>query len=655
VNSRLFVGTLAHARTAPTPHRFRYPVVLWALDLDELPALARAIPWFGHDRVRPVAFHERDHLDGGPEPLKRRVLRLLEAHGCAAGVERVILLTAARVLHHAFNPISLYWAYAADGAVRAVVAEVNNTFGERHVYVLRDLAERDGLLSPAAEVPKAFHVSPYFDMRGEYRFRLADIRRSLDVRIDLVRDGAVALAARLTGEARPLDGATLARTLARHPFDALLTVPRIVAQALWLRFRRRLPWHEKPAPSSPATRVVARPGPLARVARAGVLSALARVREHRLEVALPEGGALVLGDPDAATHARLEVRDPAFFTRVARGGDIGLGEAFEAGAWTSPDPGAVLMLLARERRRLERWHPPDALARPWNAAFGALRDATRAGSRRNARDHYDLGNDFFGLFLDPSMTYSAAAWRAPGATLEQAQAAKLDMVLAKTRTGPGARILEIGSGWGSFALRAAAAGAEVTGLTLSREQWTLARERAAAAGLADRARFELRDYRDVRGAWEAVVSIEMIEAVGHRHLPDFFRAVDRALAPGGRAVLQAITIADRRYEAYRRRVDWIQRYIFPGGLCPSFAALTAAMARGSTLVIEDVESLREDYARTLVAWRENLAARHERARALGLPERFLRRWEYYLRYCEAGFRLGELDVAQIVLRRPEVP
>jgi cyclopropane-fatty-acyl-phospholipid synthase len=655
VNSAIFTATLQHERTEPVTHRFRYPLVLYALDLDQLPALDRAVPWFGHNRARPVSIRDRDYLERGAGPLREKLARVLRRAGVTEEFPQVTLLTAAGLLHPAFNPVSFYFCYGAGEALRTIVAEVNNTFGERHVYVLRDLREDGGLLEPALATPKAFHVSPFFDRTGGYRFRFADPRRRLDIRIDLVRDGRAVFRSRLTGTARPLDAANLARTLARHPVTVALTIPRILVQAARLYLGHRLPVHDKPVPDDPWTIRTRRPRWPERAAAGPVLGALRGVEQGTLEVTLPEGGGFTAGRPaPGVAAARLEIRDPAFFTRVATGGDIGLGESYVHGEWATPDLPGLLVLLAANRGEIERGAGPlAALTRPIERLAHGWRRNSRRRSPRNIRAHYDFGNDFYRLFLDPAMTYSCARFGSGDVTLEQAQDRKLASVLGKCGAASGSRVLEIGSGWGSFALRAArSAGCSVLGITLSPAQLEWAEARAREAGLADRVEFRLCDYRDVTGKFDAVVSIEMVEAVGHENLGAFFAACDRALAPGGRAVVHAIVIADERYEEYRRRPDWIQKHVFPGGHLPSLEAMRGAMARSSTLAVERVERFGADYARTLRAWRERLAANRDAARVLGGSDACLRHWEYYFCYCEAGFRLGEIDVVEMVLSRP---
>jgi cyclopropane-fatty-acyl-phospholipid synthase len=350
----------------------------------------------------------------------------------------------------------------------------------------------------------------------------------------------------------------------------------------------------------------------------------------------------------------VEVRDPAFYLDLARGGSFGVGEAYLAGRWSSPDLTALFRLfLANEALgdRLDRG--PARLAGLLARWRYARRPNTRAGSRRNIAEHYDLGNDFFGLFLDPTLTYSAGIFERPGATLEEASIAKLDRVCRKLEVAPEDHLLEIGSGWGSFAIHAASRyGCRVTTTTISREQHALASRRVEEAGLADRVKVLLRDYRDLEGRYDKIASIEMVEAVGHAYLPTFFERCAALLGPAGRLVLQVITMPERRYARYLANPDFIQTHVFPGGALPSLGALVQAAARVSDLAAVHLEDIGPHYATTLRHWREAFQARLDEARALGYPERLLRLWQYYLSSCEAGFEARYLGDLQIVFDRP---
>ncbi len=393
-------------------------------------------------------------------------------------------------------------------------------------------------------------------------------------------------------------------------------------------------------------------GPLTRRLVARVCAAFDRVDRGRLRLLLPDGTERAFGRPGDEPSATLSVHHWRFFRRLALGGDVAAGEAYVDGDWDADDLVGLVRLLAVNAGRLSPATAGTRLA----ALADRLRHLTRVNSRANARRnivaHYDLGNDFYRLWLDPSMVYSCALFAHPGQALAEAQAAKLERVADLAGVAPGMTVLEIGCGWGAFLeLAARERGADATGLTLSPAQAAFARDRLERAGVAGRARVELRDYRDATGRFDAVVSVEMLEAVGHAHLPRFFAAVDRVLAPAGRAVVQTITIPDQRYDAYRRRPDFVQKHVFPGGHLPSLGAITAAAAT-TGLAVTSVESFGPHYAETLRRWREAFLARRPEAARLGLDRRFLRLWDYYLAYCQGAFAEGMVDVVQLSLARP---
>ena len=423
----------------------------------------------------------------------------------------------------------------------------------------------------------------------------------------------------------------------------------------------------RPAPQAPPAGAVPRPPPPApapgaveRWTAARVLGALAAIDRGSLEIRLPDGTVRRFGEvATAATgpSATIDVRRWEFFPRVALGGDLGFGESFVDGEWMTPDLAAVIALfIANEEVLAGDAGRPTLLRRLADRVDHLRRRNTPGGSRRNIRAHYDLGNDFFRLFLDETMTYSCGLFEHDDEPLEAAQRRKIRQILDKARLAPGMHLLEIGCGWGSTALTAAREyGVRVTGLTISEEQRAWGSARIREAGLENRVAIELCDYRHARGSYDRIVSIEMLEAVGHEYLGAYFAAVDRLLAPGGRAVIQVITLPDQRYEGYLERVDFIQKHIFPGAVLPSLTALCEAMTRASTLVVEGLESIGPHYAPTLAAWRRRLTARAAELEQLGFDPRFQRTWEYYFAYCEAGFASRYLNDLQLVLTRAGLP
>lgn len=349
----------------------------------------------------------------------------------------------------------------------------------------------------------------------------------------------------------------------------------------------------------------------------------------------------------------VRIVDPRFWSAVALRGSLGAAEAYADGWWTTDDLTAVVRLFVINDALWSLEGGWARLSAPLLKVFHGLRRNTRQGSRKNIAAHYDLSNDFFALFLDPTMTYSAGIFAAPDTTLEQASLAKIDRLCRKLELRPSDHLLEIGTGWGALAIHAAREyGCRVTTTTISRQQHALAQARIAEAGLGERITLLLSDYRDLRGTYDKLVSVEMIEAVGHEYYDAFFAACGRLLAPHGQMALQAITMADHGYEQARRSVDFIQRYIFPGSCIPSVTALSQAMARSSDLRLNHLEDMTPHYATTLRRWRERFLARLDDVRALGFDDWFIRLWEFYLAYCEAGFAERHLGSVQLLYTKP---
>jgi cyclopropane-fatty-acyl-phospholipid synthase len=383
----------------------------------------------------------------------------------------------------------------------------------------------------------------------------------------------------------------------------------------------------------------------ARVARALFERAVAGL--DRLELVGPDGR-FMRRQPGAP---RMEIRSDAFFHRLAVHGKIGFGEAYMAAEWVADDLVGVLSAFASRLSDLVP-RPLQHLRRLYEPAQPAGERNTPGGARSNIARHYDLSNELFALFLDETMTYSCALFE-PGDSLADAQRRKLDAICDMAGIEAGDHVLEIGTGWGGMAVHAASTrGCRVTSITVSERQQAYARERAAAAGLAGRIDVQLCDYRRVQGHFDRIVSIEMLEAVGEEYWPEYFGVCDRLLAPGGRMALQTITMPDARYRASRRSYTWVHKYIFPGGLIPSERAIDDALVRGSRLRVAAARPIGEHYGPTLQAWRERFLARMDDVRALGFDDTFRRMWEFYLAYCEAGFRTHALGDVQLELARP---
>ncbi len=667
MRSGLYRGTLAHTRPAEPRHAFRYPVCFFALDLDEVDDLARRLRLFSRNRANLVSFFDADHMGRVDRSAKENARQVAEGARGPGAAERIVVVTNLRVLGYVFNPISWFFCHSADGARTCVLAEVSNTFGERHMYVLADGEERGDRTIYSAV--KRLHVSPFLPMDLDYTFAVTEPGERFEASIVARQGERTRLSATIEGDREELSDAAIARVLAGSPLMSHRVTERIHRRAVRL-WRDGATFHTKPPldpgrgsvtdaePEEGAQRGLrppppARRTPLGPAVRRGILWALDRPAGGEVTLVLPDGTRRVAGDPALGRRATVTMRSRDAYRRIAARGRLGLGEGYVAGDWHADDLPAFLSILAltaeRQRRRgLLALGSSLARRRPRLPARADL-----ARDRREIEYHYDLGNDLYRLFLDPSLTYSCAYYEHEGQSLEDAQAAKNRRLMERLELAPGQRVLEIGCGWGGFAVQAAREfGVSVTGITLSSEQAAVARERAEAAGVAGLVSIELRDYRRIEERYDRIVSIEMIEAVGHRELPSFTRALDRHLTPDGLVALQMIAVPEERYERYRRGRDWIREYIFPGGVIPSLQSFVDAMAAGSGLIVQSAENIGDHYAPTLAEWRRRFLDHREEVLALGYDERFIRGWEFYLAFCEAGFATRALHDYQLVLSRP---
>lgn len=401
---------------------------------------------------------------------------------------------------------------------------------------------------------------------------------------------------------------------------------------------------------------VSAPMPLtSRLARSLVLKQLSQLENGELTIREPDRAPLVLGDGNRRhAPAELVIHDHSTWRDLLTGGSIGAAEAYVAGDWSSPDLVTLLRFFSRNIDRMNAFEDRFSwITKPALKGLHWLNRNTRTGSRKNISAHYDLGNDLFETFLDPTMMYSSAIYPSEQATLEQAAVHKLDTICRKLDLKPGDRVIEIGTGWGGFALHAAKHyGCHVTTTTISRQQHDLAAERIAEQGLGDRITLLFDDYRDLAGQFDKLVSIEMIEAVGPQFLDSYFAQIDTLLKPNGLALIQAITMPEQRYARALKNVDFIQRYIFPGSFIPSYGAILASVAARTDLTLTHAEDIGFHYARTLNDWCRRFLAHSDRLASMGYDQPFQRLWQFYFAYCEAGFRERAIGVAQLVFAKP---
>jgi len=386
-----------------------------------------------------------------------------------------------------------------------------------------------------------------------------------------------------------------------------------------------------------------------------VLDTLAAMTSGCMHMELPDGHSITVGTPGARVTARMRVHDDAFFRKCVLFGDVGIGESYVDGDWDTDSIANVIAWAVLNAQNAPSLVGAKArsgalnLLKSYNRLQHLLRPNSLSTSRQNIAEHYDLGNEFYRLWLDNTMTYSCARFTERDEPLESAQIAKYDALCRKLRLQPSDRVLEIGSGWGGFASHAATHyGCHVTTVTISEAQFAYARERLIRDGVADRVDLRLCDYREITGRYDKIVSIEMMEALGDRYLETYFAKIRDVLEPGGLVGLQYITVPDARHAGLKRGVDWIQKHIFPGSLLLSIGRVNEALNRTGDLHLYHLEDLGADYATTLRRWWENFNARYADVRALGFDERFIRKWNYYLQYCEAAFASRNISVVQAI-------
>jgi len=385
---------------------------------------------------------------------------------------------------------------------------------------------------------------------------------------------------------------------------------------------------------------------------AQVFAQASQIRKGRLDVILPDGRHFRTEGPAPGPVAQVTIHNPDLFARLLREGDVGFGEAYMDGWWSTPDLQAFMDLIHDDNEPMLSGFPGMSLVRAFERMRFWLQSNSRRQARRNIAHHYDLGNSFYELWLDETMTYSSAIFSSGQESLDAAQTAKYASMVDQIGAQPGDHVLEIGCGWGGFAEYAARdRGLRVTGLTISREQFDYATARVASAGLSDLVDIKLQDYRDETGRYDGIASIEMFEAVGEKYWSTYFNAVRNRLKPGKAATLQVITVEDTRFESYRKEVDFIQKYIFPGGILPSPSVLRREVEAAGLNVLCSIE-FGDSYSQTLRRWSDTFNQRWEEVSQLGFDDRFRRMWEFYLTSCAASFRTGICDVTQITIRAP---
>jgi cyclopropane-fatty-acyl-phospholipid synthase len=655
LKARLGFGRVWHHRSRPRHHSFSYRAFFIALPSSELLGPPSGNWWFGINRAALLSVNAQDHgLFGQTDP----------RHGlttCFNG-EDPMLYCFARVFGYQFKPVS-FWLSSTR-----VLAEVHNTFGESHAYVM-DRAE-------PLKTQKALHVSPFCEVKGHYEFNFRESHRDFFAGIDYFDESAQAalIRTRIGGKLVSISARSLCKALLTYPLFSAAVIARIHWQALRL-WRKKIEFF--PKPPYPGVSVTQAFSQTTSSPSVQITQPLKKNEwPHRVKLAFKLLKGLSAGHLLIFTPGQSNEDEPLHFgvrdgtSSLSKGsaakihllswnpiisamkrGDIGFAQSWIDGEWETPDLAAVLDLAVANRTVIDQAIYGNWLGQWYYRCKHLLRRNSRRGAVKNIHAHYDLGNAFYQLWLDETMTYSSALFDAQASSeraLAAGQERKYQRILNELELLPNAEILEIGCGWGGFAERAARQGHRLKALTLSTEQCDFARVRLDRANLSSSVRFALQDYRDEQDQYDGVVSIEMFEAVGEAYWPQYFKTLARCLKPGGKAVVQTITIRDDLFERYRTGTDFIQQYIFPGGMLPSISVFERLAAQHGLHIVRR-HQFGQDYASTLRQWRHRFMGRLDEVRALNFDTAFIRTWEFYLAYCEAAFNHGNTDVVQFTL------
>lgn len=646
--NKLLVGSTTHHRYEPKPHKFKYPIYMIQTDIDDLDSLNSSSLLLSYNKNNVLSIHDNDFLFNEKTSLKEKVTNITNTFSNKEQIQSIQLVTIPKFFQKGFRPVSFYLCYSKSQEILGMVAEVTNTYGESHIYKL-DKKEGEGVRFQST---KEFHISPFFDEDGQYEFKVDDSPKKLAIHINYNKENKPVFYANFVAKKKALNTLNILTVLFLLPFNALLIFPRILFQAAILFFIKKIPAKAKPDPISTNT---FKAMPLSRFQKfilEKIKSNSRNVTQGNIQLELPDNAIHILGTPNSDPSASLKVRNNFFFKSVASGGEIGFGESYVKGEWNSNNLTKLLSFFILNRDSFISTSLGSVIMRNMNSLRHFFRRNTVKNSKQNISEHYDLGNNFYSLFLDKSMMYSAAKFSDDHTTLEEAQENKVAALISRLDAKPGDHILEIGSGWGEVAITLAKSKkCKVTTITLSEEQHRHVEQRIKRERLNDLVTVKIQDYRHMTGQFNGIISVEMIEAVGHKYLPTYFTTCNRLLKPGGRLVLQAITYPDAEYHLYRKRSDFIRKHIFPGGHLPSLGVISDITTSKTDLVEIEKDNIAQGYAATLNEWSIRFKNKEATLRKMGFSEQFIRKWIYYFAYCEAAFKTDYLGCYQMTFEK----
>ncbi len=648
--SSIILGSTSHTRVTPVRHHFKYPLYMLEVDVDNLNQLNQMGLFFGYNRKTLFSIFDSDYLDTSEGTISEKITKVLKQVKDYPSIDRVKLVTIPRLLIKTFRPVNFYLCYSKDKALVSMVAEVTNSYHESSYYLLDNVA--DSNKGYRFSINKDFHVSPFFEEKGEYTFDVLDRPQDITISITYRVNHQISFHANFEGRKKVLNRRNALLTLFTYPLTALSVFPRILWQAGKLYLLRQLPARSKPELS---TKTTLRSMPLSRfqkyiikriekVCRTGV--------KGQLVMVLPDQTRRTFGCSEDGPQAHMSILNTWFFRSIQFGGEIGLGESYMRGEWDSEHVETVLEFMVLNEKQLQKTFHGTLIVNMMNRLKHRLRKNTLTKSKKNIAAHYDLGNELYRCFLDETMMYSSGLYEADTDTLNKAQIQKVKQLVHHLQLVKTDHVLEIGSGWAYAAMYMAEThGCRVTTITLSEEQKSYIEDKIKEKGLEHLITVKIQDYRQMTGEFDAILSIEMLEAVGHAFLRVFYETCHHLLKEKGRLVLQTITYPDDKYDTYCQETDFIQKHIFPGGHLPSLGILEAIRTTRTRFKKQEAINIAQSYAKTLAAWRKAFEASKETLLTLGFDTTRYRKWIYYFASCEAAFKTDYLGCYQIVYEK----
>ncbi len=623
------------------------------IDVNQLESLNSHGLFFGYNKKRIFSLFDSDYLESSALPVSEKIYTILQQKSLHPGIDSIRLVSIPRFIFKSFRPVNFYLCYSKQKELISLLAEVSNTYHETSYYLMDNpVSCKKGY---RFSIDKNFHVSPFFEEEGYYEFEVSDNVSDFKITISYLVNDKPSFYADFSGKKRPLTSWQAIKTAVRYPLTLLLVFPRILYQATKLYWIKRLPARPKPIPSN---ETLLHPMPLSRLEKkiiTHIKKGFHNLNHGKLTLLLPDLTSLSFGNSDKDPQAKIVISNTWFFKSVWSGGDIGLGESYMRGEWNSDHVEKVIAFMIINRSCIQSYFRGSFFTAIFNKIKHQLRKNTLGKSKQNIAAHYDLGNTFYQLFLDPTMMYSSGIFLDESNTLEVAQHQKVKRLVSALNLNSASHVLEIGSGWGYAAIYIAKTyGCRVTSITLSKEQKLHADALVNKENLSHLITIKLSDYRSMSGQFDAILSIEMIEAVGHEYLPIFFQTCDRLLTQGGRFSLQSITYPNNEYDQYRKKSDFIRKHIFPGGHLPSLAIMEKITTKKTQLKEVSSLNIAQSYANTLAKWRSNFIAKKEELMMLGFDITFYRKWIFYFAYCEAAFRTNYLGCYQLVYEKGSV-